>query len=116
MKRIEANIVRSFRSAKNEISELSLQLNEISIKQDELIVSLKELSIAKNSKKTNGSKKVKVVRSKPKAKTYIASKDGKKFHIKECPYAQNIKPKSAVKFKSKDAALNKSYKPCNCVK
>jgi chromosome segregation ATPase len=47
---------------------------------------------------------------------YVASKSGKKFHVKNCVFAQNIKPKSMVKFHSKDAMLNKGYKPCKCIK
>lgn len=47
--------------------------------------------------------------------TYVASKSGKKFHITHCPFARNIKPKSQVKFKSKNTALNNGYKPCDCV-
>lgn len=49
-------------------------------------------------------------------KRYVASKEGKDFHIPKCPFAQNIKPKSKRVFKSKAAALNKGYKACKCVK
>lgn len=48
--------------------------------------------------------------------TYIAPKDGRKFHIKNCPFAQNIKPKNLIRFKSKTKALNKGFKPCACIK
>ena len=58
---------------------------------------------------------VKTVNHRPK-KIFAASKEGKKFHMVKCPFAQNIKPKSKVNFKSKNAAFNKGYKPCKCIK
>ena len=59
-------------------------------------------------------KKVKTPAKKAK-KVYWASKTGKKFHDKHCPFAKNIKPKSRVVFKTKNTALNKGLKPCKCV-
>ena len=69
---------------------------------------------------------VKRIRTRPKTivktvtkyakKRFVASKEGKDFHIPKCPYAQNIKPKGKRVFKSKASALNKGYKPCKCVK
>ncbi|MBU0958105.1 MAG: hypothetical protein KKF56_04840 [Nanoarchaeota archaeon] len=58
---------------------------------------------------------VKTVKSPTAKKTYIAAKEGKKFHEKNCPYAKNIQPKNSVKFNTKDSALNKGYKACRCV-
>lgn len=54
--------------------------------------------------------------SKKKSVTYIASKTGKKFHLTNCVFAKNIKPNKKVTFKTKDAMLNKGYKPCDCIK
>ena len=116
MKQIERNIKRSFdkvrtdvEGVKNELAfairrlaKLEAVLNERALQR--AIQTAKPASI---SLKT-GSKKVKNV--------FVASKTGKKFHIKDCPFAQNIKPKSQITFKSKDTALNNGYKPCNCVK
>jgi methylphosphotriester-DNA--protein-cysteine methyltransferase len=45
---------------------------------------------------------------------YLASKTGKTFHVKNCPFAKNIRPKSKIIFKTKTKALNKGYKPCKC--
>lgn len=53
---------------------------------------------------------------KKKSVTYIASKTGKKFHLPNCIFAKNIKPSKKITFKTKDAMLNKGYKPCDCVK
>jgi|TARA_B100002003_G_C13973609_1_gene471088 hypothetical protein len=69
-------------------------------------------------------KKVPVTRTKIVVKTvhahakkvFVSSKDSKKFHIESCPFAQNIKPKSKVRYHSKVKALNEGLKPCKCVK
>jgi regulator of replication initiation timing len=47
---------------------------------------------------------------------FVASKLGKNFHMPTCPFVKNVKPKSQIIFKSKNAALNKGYKPCTCIK
>jgi chromosome segregation ATPase len=49
-------------------------------------------------------------------KTYLASKKGKKFHVKNCPFSQNIKPKTKIIFKTKAKAFNKGYKACSCIR
>jgi hypothetical protein len=59
--------------------------------------------------------KVKVKQAKKKAQLYVASKTGKKFHKPNCIFTNNIKPKMMIKTKSKEAMLNKGYKPCDCV-
>lgn len=61
--------------------------------------------------------KTKIVKVSTRAKkTYVSSKDSKKFHIESCPFAQNIIPKHRVTYKSKTRALNEGLKPCKCVK
>lgn len=60
--------------------------------------------------------KVKVIKKVVKKATkFVASKTGKKFHVENCIFAKNIKPKSKKIFKSKTAALNQGFKPCHCV-
>ena len=49
-------------------------------------------------------------------KIFVAPKEGKVFHLSNCPFAQNIKPKNKVTFKSKTKALNEGFKPCKCIK
>ncbi len=58
----------------------------------------------------------KTVPAKRQSITYVASQTGKKFHRTNCVFAKNIKPKSKITFKTKEAMLNKGYKPCDCVK
>ncbi|MBU0456944.1 MAG: hypothetical protein ABH824_02660 [Nanoarchaeota archaeon] len=58
---------------------------------------------------------VKTIVKRPK-KTYVASKEGKVVHIKECPFAKNIAEKSRIVLRSKTKALNEGYKACSCIK
>lgn len=104
MKSIEKNILKSFNLAKSDIIQLQNKVIELSRNQRILVERLEKLN--KPATKTTPKR----------SKTFVAAKEGKKFHIKECPYAKNIIPKSRVVFKTKDSALNKGYKPCNCVK
>ena len=103
MDSIEKNILKSFRLVKSDVIQLQGRIIELTKNQREILEKLEKLQ--KPATKTT-----------KKSKTFVAAKEGKKFHIKECPYAKNIIPKSKVTFKTKNAALNKGYKPCNCVK
>ena len=102
--RLEANIIRSFKGVRQEILELKDQILRLAENQEKLEAIITE---------KNQPAKVKTVKTK--TKSYVAAKEGNKFHIPECPYAKNIKPKSKMTFKTKDSALNKGYKPCSCV-
>ena len=135
MENIEANIAHSFQLAKADI--IKLQNNYMELKRAQLRIAeklarldarkpIKEVKVVKivKTKKPVKTKKAKKVK-KPKKptltrksvrKTYVASKEGKKFHMPNCPFAQNIKPKTKVKFKTKTKPLNLGYKPCSCVK
>ena len=114
---IEKNIKASFRDVKLDIISVKDQLLNLAEEQRELRDLI--LNMEKNS---SGKKKVirKKIENKQKIKhkttTFIAAKEGKKFHIKECPFAKNIKPKGRVTFKSKTSALNQGYKPCECAR
>jgi len=57
-----------------------------------------------------------VTKTKRQMTHFLAAKTGVKFHDRHCPFAQNIKPKHKITFKSKVKALNEGYKPCKCVK
>jgi hypothetical protein len=125
MRQLELNIIESFRRAKSDIIRVEQQIIDLRRKQDELfniILEAKDkegklsqkVTSLKSGKTTKVVKKVKVI-GKAAPKHYVASKEGKKFHILECPFAKNIKPKSKVNFKSKTKALNDGYKPCSCV-
>lgn len=107
MKQIELNVRKSFAEVRKDIIEIKNQLLKISETQQKL-----QKSISKN---INSNNKTKVV-EKCRVKEYVASKTGKSFHIPSCPYAQNIKPKHKVKFKSTTAARNAGYKSDSCVK
>ena len=130
MKQIEQNVMNSFRLAKRDIIQLQTDFLELSQTQEKIMETLKAINSRESKlnekikdidfkvyKKLNGKPKtvVKTVTKRPK-KTFVVSKEGGKFHITKCPFAQNIKPRSKRIFKSKNAALNKGYKACNCIK
>ena len=119
--------MKSFRRARKDINDLKNRVTALSQVYEESLDVLNNLrsknrnsSVAKENNPVPITRVVRVVNSKVQSnsrpKTFVASKEGKKFHIKECPFAQNIKPKSLLTFKSKKTALNKGYKPCKCIK
>ena len=120
MEDMEKNVFNSFRLAKNDIIKLQDKYLDLKKKQAAILERLSKLEAIK----TRYPKPIRIVQQvkKPVAhkrsvnKIYIASKEGKKFHLDNCPYAQNIKPKTKIKFKTKSKALNLGYKPCSCIK
>jgi predicted TIM-barrel fold metal-dependent hydrolase len=124
MDQLEQNIVNSFRLAKSDIIKLQTAVIELSQGQEKLIELIENLKIKqlKLEEKLKGKKEnkpdVTIIKTSRRSgkKIYVSSKTGNKFHIAHCPFAQNIKPKSRIVFKSKDAALNKGFKPCKCVR
>jgi hypothetical protein len=136
---LEQNIVNSFRLAKSDIIKLQREVisidefqkdmvervNSLEAKLEKITVLISNLNrkpktkvIIKKAPKKKIVTKTRVITKRIQArakKVYVASKTGKKFHISHCPFARNIKPKAKVRFKSKNSALNKGYKPCSCV-
>jgi len=123
MQPIEANVIHSFRRAKSDIIRLQndfLQLSKTQERIAEMLNDLnnKELTLYHNFKNLDARivERPAATRSAKKLKTYLATKGGKNFHITSCPYAQNIKPKNRIKFKSRSKALNQGFKPCKCTR
>ncbi len=112
----EQGLKESFGKVKEDILALQAHLLEISGEQAKIAEMVSDFVNTERKLEKKVAKKVKVVRAPVRKKSYVASKEGKSFHVPECPFAKNIQPKSEVKFKSKDAALNKGYKACECVK
>ena len=120
---LESNIINSFRGVRKDIEELKKEveflkdenrelkhtINGTKDDTDELSEELDELKSTENS-----NKHIKYV-DRCVSKEFVASEDGKKFHIPECPFAKNIHPNTKVTFKSKTTALNAGYKPCKCI-
>lgn len=122
MEQVEKNVITSFKLAKKDIIALKNKITELVEVQEFLLRKVSRLGykpVFKAKPKTKTITKtrtiIKTVTKAPK-KIFVASKEGKSFHLKTCPFAQNIKPKSKVVFKTKNAALNKGYKPCKCIK
>ena len=127
---LEDNIINSFKLAKRDIINLKSEVIRLNEQHQKIIEMIKNLNIdeIKLNEKVNGIKKsgdkvrivkkVKIVSNshKKRHKVYVANKTGTKFHLKNCPFAQNIKPKNIIRFNSKSKALNRGLKPCRCVK
>lgn len=112
-------MINSFLHVKNDIIKIKDELFNLSQQQAEILQKLEELDIGEINLKQELKETATIkplVQTKRAKKHYVASKTGKDFHIEECPFAQNIKPRSKVRFKSTTAAQNAGYKPCNCVK
>lgn len=126
MNQVETNLIRSFRRLKSDIIDLQNSISDIDKLYDALMNEVMEFKLKQKPKTITRTKTVikrvkskpvvKTVRARPKAKVYVSSKESKKFHIPECPFAQNILPKQKVTYKSKTKALNEGLKPCSCVK
>ncbi len=131
MNQIEKNIIKSFGLAKKDIKELEGRISSLVSSQSRIKKTLgelnkRELQLYQNLQKIKTNKQKKA-RAKPKPKKkviakkkhhtiYVAPKEGKKFHLKNCPFAQNIKPKNKIVFRSKTKALNAGFRPCTCIK
>ncbi|MFH1152167.1 MAG: hypothetical protein V1788_03535, partial [Nanoarchaeota archaeon] len=89
----EHTLKNSFRAIKADILEIQGELMNIKQEQARILVDVDIMKSVRKDKTKN------VV--KPRRSTYVASKEGKKFHVDTCAYAQNIKPRSKIKFKSK---------------
>jgi len=138
MSSIENNVIRSFEFVRKDVMNLQSQIDALSEAQDKILDLVRQLRLyetelqarisrlelasreQKPEKQASPDKPTEVrvvkVSQKRTPKHYLGTKDGKLFHIESCPFAQNIKPKNRVKFKSKVKALNQGLKPCRCVK
>ena len=117
MEKIEENVAHSFMKVKADIIRLQdefMQLRETQIRISNKLAKLEAKKPVKPVKVVKAKKPV--LTRKSVRKTYVASKEGKKFHLSNCPFAQNIKPKTKVTFKTKTKPLNLGYKPCSCIK
>jgi len=109
MEKIESNVAHSFMKVKADIVRLQdefMQLRENQIRLSNKLAKLESKKPVKTVKVVKAKKPV--LKRKSVRKTYIALKESKKFHMPNCPFAQNIKPKTKV--------LNLGYKPCSCIK
>lgn len=118
MNQVEKNTIKSFDLAKQDIHALREELVKVIQRQRAILSELSELRHRKPVviNKTVTAKKIAQKSANPRTKTvYIAAKNGKKYHQKKCPFAQNIMPKNRIKFASRVKALNQGFKPCNCI-
>jgi len=122
MQQIETNVIRSFRLAKNDI--IRLQRDFLSLSQsEERIMELMDGLKAGNAELLQrirelerGAKPIaRMTKHSNARKGYVASKMGKSFHRKNCPFAHNIKNKTKVVFYTKSRAETLGLKACKCI-
>lgn len=134
---LETKIMNSFRLAKSDIIKLQERFMEIRNSQARVIERLERLenenmkqrqliqpvtimrreSVAPKPKtitKTRTITKFKVIRAKAKtaSQTYVASKNGKKFHDPGCVSLKKVPSNKWVVYTSKKKAMAKGLKPC----
>ncbi len=112
MNQLEENVVNSFRLAKSDIIKLQSDVIGLSQAQERMVEIMDNIKSKQSDLLTV---KKPVTNGNSHKKVFVVSENGKKFHIKECPFAKNIKPKSRIVFKTKATALNRGYKPCRCI-
>lgn len=102
----EKIVIDSFRLAKSDILNMQNTIIDIKNLEEELLTKFAELE----QKYSTLEKK----KSSRRHKVFVSSKEGKKFHDTNCPFAHNIKAKSKIIFNSKNKALSEGYTPCAC--
>lgn len=114
MKILEENIKRSFLLAKKDIAELKSSFNELSAELSRTVehsarLSDKLLKYERNSTHLP-------IRTAGKTQRLIGARISMLLHKENCPFAKRILPKNREIFRSKTKALNKGYRPCECLK
>ncbi|MBT3865742.1 hypothetical protein HOF78_01415 [Candidatus Woesearchaeota archaeon] len=124
MNEVEEKLVRSFRMVREDVIRLQRKILNMEQREAQIVRILKRIDVNEHElsekirklnslfKKPATKKVIKIT----KKTTFVAPKNGKSFHKTNCPFAKNIKPKNSLKFKTKNAALNAGFKPCQCVK
>jgi uncharacterized phage infection (PIP) family protein YhgE len=118
----QKEIIQILKRLETSDKKLYDQISNVAKKATRLDTTNKQLRKKIDQVNKKRSKKTKVITrtikktAKRVPKNYVSTKTGKKFHIKQCPFAQNITPKNKLIFKSKIKALNQGLRPCKCVK
>lgn len=114
----------SFNLVKDDILTLQKQIGELAKNQEKILQVIenarrREEKLLKDFERLTGQackKEVRVVKEKHHKTRYVGSKTGGKVHIESCPFAQKIKGRNKKYFTSKEEAISKGYKSCDCVK
>ena len=93
----EIEIVKSFARVKQDINTLNQRVNALVETQRKILAYLNSISEQRSTKK------------------FIATKNGKKVHVENCPVAKRIILKNRIQFSSKTDALSHGFNPCACM-
>ena len=77
----EKNLVNSFRLIKNDVMGFQKELLNLKRQQSEVLMKLDELIYQKGKASNKKTKTITKIVTKTPKKTFVASKDGTKFHI-----------------------------------
>ena len=113
----ERNSRKDDKQQEKRLKELEEAISALVFKNKSLIQKIEGLEKKKNVRAVQKMAATTVVTKKVTGKQsskFIASKSGNKFHLPNCIFAKNIKPKMKRIFKTKAAALNVGLKPCHC--
>ena len=105
MNKIEKRVRKSFELVKHDMNGMWNFIQQVKKTQEVLHDRIRTLELRNQEleKKLEGHK-------------FVASREGKKYHNENCPFAQNIKPKMALEFETVESARNQGYKACDCAK
>ncbi|MFH1174981.1 MAG: hypothetical protein V1725_07655 [archaeon] len=120
----------SFQRVKNDITDLNLRYNQLSLAQSETAKELKvtqeelevlkvriaELQSALVSRKIREAPTIVRTATPAPKKLFVGSITGGKVHVTDCPFSKNINQKNKVFFDSRIKALRKGYKECACMR
>ena len=133
MERIESNVINSFSLVKKDILRLQNDYMDLKVAYARLLGRLEKMEFERlpsklkimKFKSDNSKKKVKKASKKKVAKTkkrvskvktvkttYVASKEGKKFHDLGCVTLKKVSGNNLVSYASKKEAVKKGLKPC----
>ena len=117
MEKIETNVINSFSLVKKDIVKLQENYMGLKLSYARLLGKFERLESRKAVKpsvkivKIKEAKKPTFVR-KSVRKTYVASKEGKKFHDPGCVSLKKVPSNKLILYASKKKAMAKDLKPC----
>ena len=111
MNQLEENITKSFRKAKSDILTLQNAITQLHQNQESLMAWIQDT----RDKEAELYQRIKSPKAKKMPNGYIASKKGKKVHVRNCPYGKKVTFATQVLFDAKQDAFQQGYRSCACM-
>lgn len=113
VKKVEKNVKYSFGLVRDDVIRLQEDILSINKTLEATMKALGDLKI-ENVQLKQRVKELEFKKVEKKKKKYISSKAGKKFHVKECPFAHKIKEENKVIFDNRLDAVSEAFTACEC--